>query len=121
MIGIGVWPGDVGDRIATAGAGCLADQLGDDVGARGAQASSGPRRERLCHQLALPLVRGAVEAEQAADHDVPQLAGGEALGSQGDTFGHRESVVAQDGSDEVPLCRLAVPIVMSLGRGTPGT
>jgi hypothetical protein len=44
---------------------------------------------------------GAVEAQQALERDVPQLAGGDALCRQGHALRHDEPVVTQDGADEV--------------------
>jgi hypothetical protein len=67
----GVGPRDVGDDVTSTRIGDPVDQLVDHVVDRLVQACGSPRCERLRHQAAQTLVRGALEAQQAVGDLVP--------------------------------------------------
>lgn len=96
-----VLPCDVVDDIALAGDCRAIDELGDDVANRGGQAGSRFGGEGLRDQLALSVVRVAVETQQSVDDAVPQRARGDALGGQPEPAWRRKTVVSQTNSSQL--------------------
>jgi hypothetical protein len=62
----------------------IVDKLGDDVDACAAHPLGGRWGERLCDEVAQPLVLGAVEADQLFADAVPDRAGRDALYHEAD-------------------------------------
>ena len=96
-----ILPGDVCDHVAMASDDGLVDEFGDDVVDRGGQPGGRLRGEGLRHQLALPVVNIAVEAQQPVDDAVPQRARSHALSGQAEAARRREPGVAQGDSHQV--------------------
>jgi hypothetical protein len=97
----GVVAGDVADHVAAPDLGERVDEFGDDLNSQGAQPFGAAWCERLGDEPPEPVVRVAVEAQDAGDCPVPQWARGDALQVKAESGCRDETGVAQHGAHQL--------------------